>query len=57
MRIENRKDFKCQCGSKEFYAGPHGGAGQNFKCANPDCGKVYTIVPWVDDTIVVEEAT
>jgi len=53
LQVQKTDEFRCDCGSSEFYEGPRGGAAQNFKCAR--CGKVYNIVPLSNGCIGVEK--
>lgn len=37
------------CGGREFFLGPHGGACQNIACANPACGSRFNLAPFDDE--------
>ena len=52
LKIVKADEFKCQCGSTDFYEGPHGGLAVNVKCVK--CGKLYNIVPLFDGNIGID---
>jgi len=40
--LKSIKENKCpDCGHEGFLGGPRGGACENFKCANSDCGSRF----------------
>lgn len=36
------------CKGESFFMGPKGGAAQNVKCANPECGSEFNLAPFED---------
>jgi hypothetical protein len=42
-------DHKCpDCCGEKFNMGPQGGASQNIKCSNPECGSEFCVGPFED---------
>jgi hypothetical protein len=37
------------CGGDMFLMGPHGGASQNIKCADTNCGSEFNCAPFDED--------